>query len=57
MTLPPSPAALAALLKEREMSADDWKALYLVMQLAKQVCLHGCRALVPFANAIVERDL
>jgi hypothetical protein len=36
------------------MTADDWKALYLVMELARQVCLHGERAVVRFAQAVIE---
>jgi len=41
---------------ERQMHEDDWKALYLVMQLFAQVCLHGRRALLPFAQAVVEQE-
>jgi hypothetical protein len=39
-----------------EMTEDDWKALYMVQELARQICLHGRRALLPFAQAIVEKE-
>jgi hypothetical protein len=39
---------------ERTLTKDDWKALYLVMRLAQQICLHGCKALDTFIDALAE---
>lgn len=41
---------------ERALTAEDWEALHLVLELARQVCLHGRRALLPFAQAIVDAE-
>ena len=41
---------------ERELTADDWKALWLVMRLAQEVAFHGRKALLPFAQAIVAGE-
>lgn len=39
---------------EREMTAQDWKALYLTMRLSEQIVLHGSSALETFIDAMVE---
>ncbi len=42
---------------EHAMTAEDWKAFYLVMKLAEQVALHGRKALHTFIRAIkLDRD-
>lgn len=37
------------------MTVEDWKALYLVWQLARQICLHGNgrKAIKVFATAVL----
>jgi len=40
----------------RELTADDWKALYLVMELFYAVSVRGRAALLPFAQAIVAME-
>ena len=39
-----------------EMTVEDWKALYIVQQLARQICLYGKgrKAIRLFAKAVLE---
>ena len=39
-----------------EMTVEDWKALYLVWQLARQICLYGNgrKAIKLFAKAVLQ---
>ena len=41
-----------------EMTTEDWKALYLVQQLVRQICLYGNgrKAIKLFARAVLEGD-
>ena len=41
-----------------EMTVEDWKALYIVQQLARQICLYGKgrKAIKLFARAVLEGD-
>lgn len=41
---------------EREMTADDWKALMLVRRLAQQVALHGKPAFDRFTASLPPRE-
>ena len=38
------------------MTAEDWKAFYMVMKLAEQVALHGRKALRSFIRAMVKLE-
>ena len=40
----------------RTITSEDWKALYLVWQLFRQVALHGKPALDNFIAAMRETD-
>lgn len=37
---------------EREMTKEDWKALYLTMRLSEEIVLHGAQALDTFIAAM-----
>jgi len=54
MTSVARPAGAA--LDENTLTVDDWKALYLVMELFHAVSVRGRAALLPFAQAIVEAE-
>jgi len=42
--------------QEDTLTADDWRALYLAVELVRQISLYGRPALLKFAHGILEAE-